>query len=353
MVLQAIATLGLGYLAFRWGLRGGQAAAKRGATASDIFKGQTHLALLFLGLYIGLLFLALHVPQMQMFPLNWRVYGMQITWTCLRVGLIGFCGFALQLSATTARRQMVPIMLVGLLGIAGFGATEAYFLAPIHSNLFNNLQPNGVFKQTSMSSCAPAALATVFQRWDLKSATEKTVAEAAATSRLGTSMPQLIAAARQFGFDGLELENVTWEQLQRINRPGILGVWLTDGGRKLPHAMALLGINARQVMVGDPATGRILVGDRPAFADLWRQQYLPIYRPQDLAITQQQAQKYLRQSGLMRPGQSYNQALQQFQTDMGTKPTGYLDRLTTLTLMGPYLEQSPRLDRASIPQSAT
>jgi predicted double-glycine peptidase len=340
MVIEGIITLLLGGLAFHWGMRAGKVLWRRGATANDLFKGRNAVSLLFLGLYLGLIGLALNVPQMQMFPLEWRIYGMQITWTILRVMLLGFCGLAWVVSWRTARSQVVAVVLIGLLGLGGFSAAEHYFLAPIYGELQDNLQPNGVFKQTSMSSCAPSALATVLRRWNLN-ATESSVAKLADTSRLGTSMPQLINAARVLGMDGIELAP-TWEQMQRINRPGVLGVWLIDGARKLPHAVALLAMNDQLMAIGDPARGKILVLDRNQFAEIWRQQYVPIFRQGETAITQTQAEDYLRRSGFA-VNQDYGQLLKRFQTAVGVKPTGYLDNQTTLLLMGPSLEKVPIL----------
>lgn len=346
-MFEGIITLLLGFLAIRGGVRLGRFLLRKGATANDLFKGKNALSLLFLGLYIGLVVLALNVPQMQFFPLQWRIYGMQVTWAILRIILLGFCGLAFIVSWKTARSQVIAVALLGLLGLGSFSAAEGYFLAPIYPELQDNLQANGVFKQTSMSSCAPSALATVLRRWNLN-ATESSVAKLAGTSRLGTSMPQLINAAHDLGMDGVEL-SPTWEQMQRINRPGVLGVWLIDGARKLPHAVALLAMNDQLMGIGDPARGKIYVLDRNQFAEIWRQEYVPIYRQGETAITQTQAEEYLKKSGfLSNAPQDMKSAIQQFQKAMGIKETGYLDTQTTLLLMGPSLEEVPTLKEYQI-----
>ncbi len=345
MLLKFIVTLLLGGLMFRWGMRFGRVMLRKGATANDLFKGRTVISLLFLGLYIGLMLLALNVPQMQIFPLQWRIYGMQITWTILRVVLLGFCGLAFMVSWKTARSQVIAVALVGLLGLSGFSVTEAYFLSPIYSQLQNNLQANGVFKQTSMSSCAPAAMATVLRRWQLE-ATESGVAKLAGTSRLGTSMPQLIAAAHEMGMDGVEL-SPTWEQMQRINRPGVLSVWLFDGPRRLPHAVALLAMDSNYMTIGDPARGKIFVLDRAQFDKIWRQEYVPLYRSGEIDLSPQQAMTYLRQMGFLDLfSQDVQGALRHFQSTVGIPMTGNLDQQTNLLLMGPYLKDVPTLAEA-------
>lgn len=343
MLLEIIITLVLGSALFFWGLRFGRVLVRLGVTADDLFKGKPALSVLFLGLYVGLLLLALNVPQLQVLPISWRVYGMQVTWTVMRVLLMGLCGIACSLSWYTARVQIVAVVLIGLLGVGGFSAVEAYFLTPIHASLQNNLRPNGVFKQTSNSSCAPAALATVLRLWGIE-ATESSVARFAGTTRMGTSMPQLIVAARQLGMEGVEL-SPTWEQMQQINRPGVLGVWLFDGYRRLPHAVALLSLNSDIATIGDPARGRIYQLSRSQFDQIWRQQYVPIFRPTATSITRTQAADYLRRLGyLNQRNGDLPSAVRRFQKSVGVRETGSLDPTTVLLLSGSFLENVPTLN---------
>jgi len=330
----------LGSVLLVWGMRFGRVLVRSGVTANDLFKGRNAIALLFLGFYFGLLLLALNLPQMPVLPIEWRVHGMRVTWTLLRVMLMGVCGIGLTISWQTARSQVIAVILIGLLGLGGFTGAEAYFMAPIYADLVDNLRPNGVFRQTSNSSCAPAALATVLRRWGMN-ATESSVAREAGTSRLGTSMPQLIVAARALGMQGIEL-TPSWEQMQQINRPGVLAVWLFDGPRKLPHAVALLGMNDSIAAIGDPARGKIFYLDRPTFAKIWREQYVPIFRTGDILLTDKQAINYLSKLG-------YNSGnlpadIEGFQKDKKSKVSGKLDRMTELMLSGPFLEGVPRLD---------
>lgn len=341
MHLEAIATVLLGILCFYWGHRLGKVMLRQGATANDIFKGRKVRSLLFLAAYIALLFLALNVPQMQTLPLEWRIYGMQVTWTIMRVVLLGFCGLAFAVTWKTARRQVLAVLLLGVIGVGSFTAVEAYFLAPIHGDLFNNLQSNGVYKQTSASSCAPAALATVLRLWKIP-ATEPSVAKFAQTSRLGTSMPQLISAARSYAMDGIEL-TPTWEQMQRLNRPGILGVWL-GGDRRAPHAVALVAMNDREMVIGDPSRGKLLVLNREQLAKIWRQQYVPIFRKGETLMIESDAVQLLQQAGYAGATQQNLRAtLKTFQQDLGIKVTGFLDTQTILLLQGPSLQNVPTL----------
>jgi predicted double-glycine peptidase len=350
-------TVLIGTFAFWGGTRFGKVLLRKGATANDLFKGKDIISLFFLGIYLSLMLMALYLPQNKGLPLELRFYGMQITWATMRIMLLGVCGVALSISWKTARLQVMTIALIGLMGLGSFTAAENYFLAPIYDSLKDNLRTNGVFQQTSSSSCAPAALATILRRWQID-ATESSVARLAGTSRLGTSMPQLIVAAQALGMDGVEL-SPTWEQIQRINRPGVLAAWLYEDDRKALHAVALLGLDDDTATVADPAGGKIYQYNRSQFNQIWRKQYVPIFQIGDSSMTLTQSAMYLRKLGfLASPSESQltqqrldlaavKAALRQFQLAMGVTATGELNPETVLLLTGPFLEGVPRLDHPS------
>jgi predicted double-glycine peptidase len=338
--MEIIATLVLGSVLFVWGMRFGKALVRSGVTANDLFKGRNSIALLFLGFYIGLLLLALNLPQIPALPIEWRFHGMRVTWTLLRVMLMGVCGIGFSISWLTARSQVIAVILIGLLGLGGFTGAESYFMAPIYSELVDNLQPNGVFRQTSDSSCAPAALATVLKRWGMD-ATESSVARLAGTSRLGTSMPQLIVATRALGMNAIELRP-TWEQMQQINRPGVLSISLATGAIKRPHAVALLTINDSLAVIGDPARGKIFYLDRATLARFWLKEYVPIFRSNDILLSNKQAVDYLTKLGYNSGNLQAN--IERFQKAQKMQVSGKLDTMTELMLSGPFLEGVPRLD---------
>lgn len=347
MRIGSIATLLLGSLAFWWGIRFGRMLVRKGSTANDLFKGKTSVSLACLGIYVGLMVLALHVPQFQGLPLQVRVYGMEVTWTLMRVILLGFCGLAFIVSWKTARLQVLAVILLGVLGIGSFNAAEAYFLAPIHGELIDNIKPNGVYQQTSSSSCAPAALATILHQWNVN-APESLVAELAGTSRLGTSMPQLITAAKALGMDGIELAP-TWEQMQQINRPGVLATWLIDERGRNAHATALVGMSDSHAAIADPAFGEVFRVNRSQFDLIWRRQYVPIFYPADVLLTPTKTAQYLNQLGYPADSkQTLSTQIRQFQLDQNLKPTGTIDSLTALLLSGPFLEGVPTLKNTQL-----
>lgn len=332
--------LALGGLFGYLGLKLGRLMSRNGATANDIFKGKEWLALVTIGLYIGLLLIAVNLPQMQTFPLEWRFYGMRMTWILIRSLLCGAMGVAIAISWKTARIQLGMIGLVGLIGFAIFTGVESHFLSPIYSELEHNLRPNRVVRQTSASSCAPSALATVLQHWGITSATEPAVAKAADTSRMGTTMPQVIQAAKAFGMTGIEMKP-TWEQMRLVNRPGVLSVWqIAALGRKLPHAVALMAIDDIRAIVADPATGKYHSYTYDEFQAIWRQEYVPIFKPEEVVFSGQQALKYLKDLGY---GGSFESAVKKFQEDQDLRVTGILDPQTALMISGSRRQGVPTL----------
>lgn len=346
MLLETLITIIFGFLLFRLGQRIGRTMLRNGVTADDVFKGKTHLLIAFLLGYFGLIFLAFLVPQLQSLPVEWRFYGLQVTWTIIRLLLLFISGIAFTISQHTSRIQVVAVILICSLGLGGFTAVESYFTSPIYASLEDNLQPNGVFRQSSPSSCAPSALATVLKIWGIN-ATESSIARLAGTNRLGTSTGQLLIATRSFGMDGIELE-ATWEQLQLINRPGVLGVWFRYGDQVIPHAVALLGFKGDKVIIGDPILGLINEIDRQQFEKDWRKQYLPIFRPQDVSITEDQAVIYLQKLGdTIKDKSELESAIKRWQKKLSLQVIGKLDPPTVLILKGSFLEDVPTLKKVN------
>ena len=330
----------IGSLCFYFGTKLGRVMLRRGATANDLFKGKEWLAIVAIGLYLALLLIAINLPQLKNFPLEWRFSGMRITWGIIRSLLCGALGMAVVISWRTAKVQIGMIGVVGLLGLFAFVSVESHFLAPIYSRLNHNIRPNRVIQQTSASSCAPSALASILQRWGITSATEAEVARAAGTSLMGTSMPQVLQAVKSFGLSGMELKP-TWEQLQQINRPGVLAVWqITDAGEKLPHAVALMAIDGIKAIVADPATGKYQSYTQAEFNVIWREEYLPIYRSTDLIFSSSTALAYLQK---LKHFGSLNDAVRSFQEAYNLKVTGQLDSLTLLLLSGSFIKEQPTL----------
>jgi hypothetical protein len=58
-----------------------------------------------------------------------------------------------------------------------------------------------------------------------------------------------------------------------------------------------LGINNSIATIADPARGRIFYLDRATFAQIWREQYVPIFHPAEILLTNKQAIDYLSKLG--------------------------------------------------------
>ncbi len=87
--MEIFVTLVLGSVLLVWGIRFGRVLVRSGVTANDLFQGRKAIVLLFLGFYFAGVLLALNLPQMPVLPIEWRVHGMRVTWTLLRVMLMG------------------------------------------------------------------------------------------------------------------------------------------------------------------------------------------------------------------------------------------------------------------------
>lgn len=310
------------------------------------------LFLVLVGFYVCLIVILLHAPHVRTFPLLWRMHGLNATWLIMRTLLLGACGVAIALSWRSARHQVVTIALVGAVGAGGFWGLEHYLMAPIYPSLNPLPSVRSVVQQTSESSCAPAALATVLKQWQIQTS-EAEVAKLAQTSRMGTSMPHLIFAVQQLGLEGVDLKP-SWETMRRINRPGILSIWVKDGDRRLPHAVALLSMNDESAIIADPASGEAFRLSRKELEKIWRHEYVPIFQAMDMALSKGQALNYLIQSNMMdapahqshlaqhnRP--ALRNLLHHFQEINRLRPSGQLDPSTVLALRGPFLEHGPTL----------
>ena len=271
----------------------------------------SYSSVLMLAVYGFLSVVLLHAPHLKIWPLAWRIQGIESAGWIMRSLLLNACGMAIALSLQTSqrpfwqtswqtswrdsRKQVMAIALIGVVGSGGVWGLERYLMAPIYPSLNHDaVASHYVVQQTSESSCAPAALVTVLKQWDIY-VSEAEVAKLAQTSRLGTSMPHLIAAAQQLGMDGVDLKP-SWQTMQQINRPGVLSVWVEDGDRRLPHVLALLKMSRDTAVVADPASGQTFRLKREQLEAMWRHEYVPIFRPTDGALSTQQALEYLTQT---------------------------------------------------------
>jgi len=158
-------------------------------------------------------------------------------------------------------------------------------------------------------------------------------------------MPQLIVAARALNLDALEMTNTTWEQMQQVNRPGVLAVWLISGrGQRSPHAIALLKMTDEYAFVADPAWGRIYQLTRQQFESIWRKEYVPLFQLGDTLLTPSEVRDYLTRLGYLRHrNDNVTAAIRKFQRSLGAPATGDVDAETALMLSGAFISDAPTL----------
>ncbi|MFM7424564.1 MAG: peptidoglycan-binding protein [Elainella sp.] len=126
----------------------------------------------------------------------------------------------------------------------------------------------------------------------------------------------------------------------------MLATWLYSETGRGPHAVGLLEMTADTATIADPALGRFYQLSPDQLNRIWRKQYVPFFRPDEVNLSPDQVADYLKRLGyLQAQSAGVEQALKQFQTAMRVPSTGKLDPETALLLTGPFLTQSPRLGR--------
>lgn len=348
---------------------------KSNALAQGLYSRKS-IVWLTVGVYGFLLVVLSHIPHLNVLPLEWQSQSVKVSWTGMRVLFLSGCITAIALRRNPGRTHVMLTALIGIMGFLGIWGLEHYLLSPIYPTLDPHPKPHQIIQQTSDSSCAPAALVTVLNQWNIHTS-EADIAKLAHTSRVGTSMPQLIVAARHLGMDGVTVQP-SWETMALINRPGILSVWVNDGDRRLPHAVALLGLRSDSAILADPADGQAFQIERTALEKIWRHEYTPIFSPDDVALSEQQVREYLvqqQQIGTYSDSSPKRQVLQsssidwhlnawwhrsresdaltldlhQFQSQVkGIKASGKPEPATLLALQGPFIQDSPTLSEQFI-----
>lgn len=153
-----------------------------------------------------------------------------------------------------------PILRLGLL--LAFVPFAKPVLLPVSLKArFTDTWENGVCIQSTMATCGPSSLASVFRALGLRK-TEEEIARAAFSGMTGTENWYLLRYARRSGLSAGLRQGLA---LPEVRAPAILGVRLEgDAG----HFVVLLGRENGRMVVGDPLSGRILL-DEPGFARLY------------------------------------------------------------------------------------
>lgn len=132
-----------------------------------------------------------------------------------------------------------------------------------------------VVRQYDQVDCGPAALLAVLKYWG-GDASLVHVRELARTGAQGSSLLALVRAAESLGFQAKGAAGA-YEDLARERMPCIAHLLLDDGRS---HYVIVYRIDARGVLLGDPAVGRRRMA-RAEFERLWRSRSVMLLSPTD------------------------------------------------------------------------
>ncbi|MGK7933557.1 MAG: peptidase C39 [Microcystaceae cyanobacterium] len=245
----------------------GKHLAKKGVTADNALSNhQGIVRVIFFGLVIivailvGIEKLHFYYQLPKMIPVIFTLW-LQANIDKLLFGFSSFVfGFllCLELSGWSSRQRRNQL-LVGLSIITLGLVTLSYLFSPIIEQIQPLKLTQGIVRQTTPVSCAPASIATL-ARLSGKHPTigEKEVALLTKTNRLGTSTLREIAALKKLDLNPEYHHTLIIEDLMKRNQMALLHVReRLPNNKKLPHAVALLAIqsNPPTLIIGNPLFG--------------------------------------------------------------------------------------------------
>ncbi len=244
-----------GALAFVCGVR----LRRRGITAANALDGrqrEAYAALAVLGVLVALLF----PPSVRdLLPVPVVLWMQHLLWPAVGGLALSSAFLLLGLEAggwrDPARRRA---MLTGTLGLAAAAALVFSRLTPVAPRLRDTVTPDGVVMQTSPSSCAAAAMATLARVSGLDSTmSERVMAERAGSTLLGTSTLGELRALRSLGARAVFARRLSPEALRARRELALLHVEEPVAGQRISHAVALIGYDAArgEYIIANPLYG--------------------------------------------------------------------------------------------------
>jgi len=235
--------------------------AARGLTAQNALIGRQRLAYTILGGSGLLVLLLVYAPRLRWMPDVVVLYGQGSALHLARAA----CALAVALLVTlewpgrrdrARRRQLVTGGL--LLGVVA--VYLGWRSLPLRMHAEDAFIDDGIVRQTTAFTCAPASIATLV-RWfgGDSGASEASVATLAGTTHEGTSTLGEIAVMRRLGLAPRYARWLTPDSLIAAGHPALLHVnEPLPSGATIRHAVALLAVDAhaRTVLLGNPLRGR-------------------------------------------------------------------------------------------------
>jgi predicted double-glycine peptidase len=235
--------------------------ASRGVTAQNGLVGRQGLAYAILSGAILLVLFLVYAPRLRWMPDVVVLYGQASALHLARAA----CAFALALlvmlewpgRGDPARRRA---LLTGGLLLAAVAVYLGWRSLPLRMRAEDSFIDDGIVRQTTAFTCAPASIATLV-RWfgGDSAATEASVASLAGTTHEGTSTLDEIAVMQRLGLAPRYARWLTPDSLLAAGHPALLHVHEPlPSGATIQHAVALLAVDARAraVLLGNPLRGR-------------------------------------------------------------------------------------------------
>lgn len=232
---------------------------RRGVTAANALDGrqtEAYVVLVLLGAAAALLF----QPTLRaMLPLPIVLWLQHLLWPAMGVLALSSAFLLLGLESggwrDPARRRA---LLSGGIGLVAVSALVLSRSLPVASRLRDTVTPDGVVLQTSPSSCAAAAMATLARTVGLDPAmSERAMAARAGTTLLGTSTLGELRALRSIGSRAVFVRRLSADSLRLRRQPALLHVEEPVAGQRISHAVALIGYDeARgEFIIANPLYG--------------------------------------------------------------------------------------------------
>ena len=132
-----------------------------------------------------------------------------------------------------------------------------------------------IIRQYDQIDCGPAALLSVLKYYG-GNASLVTIRELCQTNVQGSTMLDIVSAAKSLGFDVFGASG-EYEDLMKEQMPCIAHVILETG---LNHFIVIYKIDTKKVFVGDPGKGKYKL-TRETFIDIWKQKAVVLLKPKE------------------------------------------------------------------------
>ena len=155
-----------------------------------------------------------------------------------------------------------------LLPICSGGPAALWWLGRDNA-MANFADARGLVKQTTRSSCVPAASAMLLQRAGIRASEGQMAAVVGTVPRVGTDMAQMVTRLdgylRRRGL-GARGAVASLDRARRLGRPFLAELQLSP---TLLHCVLVERVEADRVIVADPLLGRRYTWTRARFAEYW------------------------------------------------------------------------------------